>query len=73
MMFAHDVRSAGITGGIVDHFVESKGVSCRPHSGLHSESDPLPVLQLDAIDKAKAKHEAKKKAEAALANSGDYN
>jgi len=26
MMFAHDVRSCWFTGGIVDHFVETKGV-----------------------------------------------
>lgn len=43
---------AALTGGFVDHIVESKG--------------------LDAVDKAKAKHAAKEKAEAALADSGDY-
>jgi len=35
-------------------------------------SHSLPVLQLDHIDKEKAKHQAKKKAEEALANSGEF-
>jgi len=35
-------------------------------------SDRVFVLQLNFIDKEKAKHDAKKKAEAGLADSGEY-
>lgn len=33
---------------------------------------PDPVLQLDFVDKEKAKHAAKKRAEEGLADSGEY-
>ena len=72
MMPTHNVRSAGLTGGIVDHFVESKGVSCGLAAAFSPDLIQCNFFQLDAIDKAKAKHDAKKKAEEALANSGDY-
>jgi len=39
---------------------------------LHFKSDPVSNLQLDMVDKEKAKHDAKKKAEASLTNSGEF-
>ena len=62
-----NICSADITatGGIVDHFVETKGGDITAAFILIS------ILQLDKIDKVKAKHEAKR-GEAALAESAEY-